>query len=72
MESRTEGRLVSPTTAAEKKKNCTPHQDLALNLGLSIVEHARACRHVVYILEHVEMIHWGEKKKIRNRDSISS
>ena len=48
MESRTEGRLVSPTTAAEN-----PHQDLALKLGLSIVEHARVCKCVVYILEHV-------------------
>ena len=60
LESRTEGWLVSPTTAAEKK--LYPHQDLALNLGLSIVEHARVCRHVVYILEHVEMIYWAKKK----------
>ena len=27
-----------------------------MNLGLRIAEHARVCRHVVYILEHVEMI----------------
>ena len=52
LESRTEGRLVSPTTAAEKKK-LYPHQDLALKLDLSIVEHARVCKCVVYILEHV-------------------
>ena len=60
LKSRTEGRLVSQTTAAEKK--LLPHHDLALNLGLSIVEHAKVCRHVVYILEHFEKIHWSKKK----------
>ena len=58
MESQIEGQLVSLTTAAEKK-NCTPHQDLALKLDLSSVEHARVCRCVVYILKHVQMIHWA-------------
>jgi hypothetical protein len=52
LESRTEGRLVSPTTAGEKK-NCTP-PDLALNLDFSMVEHARLCQSVVVL---VEMIH---------------
>ena len=46
-----------------KKNNCTPHQDLALKLDLSIVEHARVlCRCVVYILEQVQMIHGAKNK----------
>ena len=52
LESQTDGWLV------------VPHQDLDLNLGLRIFEHARVCRHVVYILEHVEMIHWPKKNLI--------
>ena len=52
LESRTEGRLVSPTTlAAGEKKICIPTRFglERLNLDLSMVEHAMLCKSVVYI-----------------------